>query len=108
MAPTINKNTDLTKLNEYFLGKGLIELIDLPPKEGTPLGDIKLMSHWIPSNHKIKFNVECKTEGICPICEMLKPTKWQRIKSWKLLKHFWLKMALLIALMVLCLGIWTY
>lgn len=86
---TINKNTDLKPLKEYFLGKGTIEFLPLKPfdipKKGTAIGDFPI--HWHKPGTRI-FSVECKnameyTEIVCPICEMLKPkTKWQRIKSW--------------------------
>ena len=84
--PKINKNTDLKPLNEYFIGKGTMEIIPLPyldiPKDGTELGDLPI--HWYKKHTKssLVLNVECNPEGICPICEMLKPkTRWQKLKT---------------------------
>ena len=104
---SINKNTDIKDLNKLFkdLGKGDVIITPfLPfkfpldiPKKGTPLGDFKLQSHWIPLNHNISFPIECKFPLDCPICKMFKPkTRYQKLKIkikegisklWKLWKH---------------------
>lgn len=95
--PKINKNTDLKPLKEYFIGKGELELRIFPlsdfkiPKEGCPVGSNLEIYHWIPLHKATPFNVECRPDPKCPICEMLKPkTRWQKLKIrisklWKLL-----------------------
>lgn len=93
----LNKNKNHTELKKYFLGKGTVEICLLPklgdiPKEGFPIGNFELMSHWIPLNKaaSFSFNVECSPDPKCPICEILKPkTKWQRIKE--KVKRLWRK-----------------
>ncbi|MDP8268213.1 MAG: hypothetical protein P9L97_05740 [Candidatus Tenebribacter davisii] len=79
---TPGKDTDMKFFKDYFIGKGTIEIFPINmeiPKKGVSIGHY----HWRGKYPKNTFNVECNPEGICPICEMLKPkSKWKRFKLW--------------------------
>jgi len=78
----INKNTNIESLKEFCLGEETINIFPLEiPKEGTKVDDFYNF-HIHKVNPSTMFNVECKSDIKCPICEILKPkTKWQKIKE---------------------------
>lgn len=59
---------DKKDTKEFFLGKGTIKFF---PMNGKRLKDVTLSKNWIKLGNVASFNVECKSEGICPICEYL-------------------------------------
>jgi len=90
---TINKSDN--NLNELFGGKGFTEFfkIDsmehvitfLPPPEHERFPEsfnYKLPIHTIHNKKPVQMRVGCRGKHTCPVCKALKPTKWQRIKSW--------------------------